>query len=117
MHLLTLYLRMNTFLILFACITISVQDICMPSIQWNKKRMHFLNTDILDSNTQQFPKLHSCVDYCGSVSHNEIVYYNKMSMKCTCMRIQVKHFYYSQQLIPNPSNEKQVVMHILNESK
>ena len=65
---------------------ISVQDICIPSLEWNKDNMYFLNTNILDNGVSQFPNLPSCVDNCGSVFYNEIVYYNEMSAKCICMR-------------------------------
>ena len=109
---------MKLVILLWLCITKTVQDTCTPSnVKWQTRNLYFLNTDILSSDVLRFPNLPACVDYCGSISYNQIVHYDEATTSCICFNIATKHLTYTQRLVRNHENEKMVVMQIRDESE
>ena len=111
-------MKVLSVLVLFVSITSSVQDICIPSsIHWQKKNLYFVDTTILNSQDFLFSTLPECVDYCGSISHNQIVHFNEMTTQCTCLNIEARHVEFSRILSHSSDIKTEVMMQTLDESK
>ena len=105
-------------LVLLVSITSSIQDLCIPSaLHWQKKNLYFVDTTILDSQDLLLPTLPECVDYCGSISYNQVVHFNEMTTQCTCLNIEARHVEFSRVLSHNSDIKTEVVMQTLDESK
>ena len=96
----------------------AASETCIPSkVKWQQRDAYFMNTTILNNNVMLVSNLPKCVDSCGEIYYNEIVYYDSETKYCVCFNIKTKHYKYSQRLYRNSENDKRVVIQELDESK